>query len=489
MSVSLAGSITTLAAATGAGDSLNHNAFPGACLMPNGNHLVAWQHAYQHAGTPSKILVAEVNPTTRAIVTGPTTLYTCQSGWNAADPSCWTDGSDVYVLWNESSTPRLANINTVTNTLLAKSTNNGASFGSPVTVPIGFDSNAAGVAGAYGIAANPALVKSSGEWLLPVYGFDDKVALTGEYVKLRKTTNAGTSWTTVATITPPSGVTGFDETAIIEFDNGHRALIFRTFVTGGATHFYISRNDGTDDTTWTTPTLLLSNAGGRPALIQTSTGAVLMMYRYMVGGTVSGHTHLVWSLDRLETISSPVDPYDGAAGRTTSTGYTSPPPMGVSVYGAFAPAADPSPDAVLYFSEEDSTTDTRAVLMARSITTTNVTAAGYGNTTSSGYGDATAESAAGSLLVLPSSSAWKQVGTEIFVRTVNEPCSVEATVTGTAGGLLRFQGTDADLFDASLDGTTWASMVDIPPGTSTVYLRVTAEAPDTTLSAEVGVPV
>lgn len=116
-------------------------------------------------------------------------------------------------------------------------------------------------------------------------------------------------------------------------------------------------------------------------------------------------------------------------------------------------------------------------------------AEGYGNTVSAGYGSATAEAAQGSILVLPSSSAWEQVDTSIFVRTVNEPSTVTATVSGTAGGLLRFRGTDADLFSASLDGATWAPHVDIPAGTSTVHLRVTPEAPGTTLSAEIGVPV
>lgn len=116
-------------------------------------------------------------------------------------------------------------------------------------------------------------------------------------------------------------------------------------------------------------------------------------------------------------------------------------------------------------------------------------AAGYGNTVSSGYGTATAEGVPGSLLVLPSSSAWEQVGTSIFVRTTNAASSVLATVTGSSGGLLRFQGANADLFDASLDGTTWASMVDIPVGNSTVYLRVTPVTPGSTLAAQVGVPV
>lgn len=121
-------------------------------------------------------------------------------------------------------------------------------------------------------------------------------------------------------------------------------------------------------------------------------------------------------------------------------------------------------------------------------------AAGYGDNTSAGYGTAEATTPA-ALTIDPASTAWEQVGTSITVRTTSDdefaptPATVTATVNSPAGGLLRFRGTDAARFAASVDGTTWASTVDIPAGENTIYLRVTPTAAGTTMSAEIGVPI
>lgn len=116
-------------------------------------------------------------------------------------------------------------------------------------------------------------------------------------------------------------------------------------------------------------------------------------------------------------------------------------------------------------------------------------AEGYGNTVSSGYGAATAYHLV-RLVVDPTSTEWSQVDALISVRvSAAETSTVAATVTSTGGGLIRYRGADAGLFEVSLDGTTWATAVDVPTGTSTVYLRVTPATAGSTLSAEVGVPV
>ncbi len=116
-------------------------------------------------------------------------------------------------------------------------------------------------------------------------------------------------------------------------------------------------------------------------------------------------------------------------------------------------------------------------------------AAGYGNTTSSGYGDATAyQPLVSSLTIDPASTAWEQTGTQVIVRTTNDPSTVSASVTSTTGGLVRFQGADAANFAVSLDGSTWTSSTDIPAGDTTIWLRVTPSAPGTTLTAQIGIP-
>lgn len=127
---------------------------------------------------------------------------------------------------------------------------------------------------------------------------------------------------------------------------------------------------------------------------------------------------------------------------------------------------------------------------------TGTTAAGYGNNASTGYGDATAYTPpTAAITVDPASTAWEQVDTTITVRTTSAASVVDATVTSGAGGLLRFQGTDAEHFRASLDGITWTSTLAVPAGTTAIKLRVTPTtygSPDVvppTLTAQVGIPV
>lgn len=115
---------------------------------------------------------------------------------------------------------------------------------------------------------------------------------------------------------------------------------------------------------------------------------------------------------------------------------------------------------------------------------------GYGNTVSSGYGDAELYVPAATLTIDPASGAWEQIDTQIIVRvTADAPATVTAVVTSTDGGLVRYRGADADLFEVSLDGEDWNSTADVPAGETTVHLRVIPEAAGTTLSAEIGVPV
>ena len=94
-------------------------------------------------------------------------------------------------------------------------------------------------------------------------------------------------------------------------------------------------------------------------------------------------------------------------------------------------------------------------------------------------------------LTIGASSTWSQSGTSI---TVNDTAvGVRSTVAGTvyspSGGRLVFGGTHGSRFEASLDGSTWASTVVIPSGTSTIYLGATRQAGDPSLSARVGVPL
>lgn len=98
--------------------------------------------------------------------------------------------------------------------------------------------------------------------------------------------------------------------------------------------------------------------------------------------------------------------------------------------------------------------------------------------------------AAGLLLLdLSGGSLWSQDGASLTVTpAVGVPADVTAIVTSGSGGPVRFRGEYADRFQVSLDGAAWASQVVVGAGDTTVFLRVTAQVGDTTITAQVGVP-
>lgn len=95
---------------------------------------------------------------------------------------------------------------------------------------------------------------------------------------------------------------------------------------------------------------------------------------------------------------------------------------------------------------------------------------------------------AGLLTVDPLSPTWSQSGTNVTVfATPGVSNTATATVT-SQGGTLRFTGTNAARFTASLDGSTYTSTLTIPTGTSTVYLNCTPNSNERVLTTKIGVP-
>lgn len=94
-------------------------------------------------------------------------------------------------------------------------------------------------------------------------------------------------------------------------------------------------------------------------------------------------------------------------------------------------------------------------------------------------------------LTITPTAVWSLAGSTVTI--TNAPALTRSVALGTvnsvSGGLVRFAGTHADRFSLSLDGVTWAPTVTVPAGATSIRLGVTPQALDTTLSAQVGVPV
>jgi len=236
--------------------------------------------------------------------------------------------------------------------------------------------------------------------------------------------------------------------------------------------------------TWGTPQKAFGSSASRPMEVVGPEGDILVGYRSVIGSPgaeLSGPTKWRQSWD------------DGITWNVATTMPLV--PLGISAYGQGIVLDDtPGVDGnigIMY--QEEGGAPQQGVAYLTTFTKPAgwvPTAAGYGDNVSSGYGTGEAYAQPATLTIDPASTAWEQIDTQIIVRvTADGPSTVEATIEGSAGGLVRFRGADADLFQVSLDGTTWASAVDVPAGDTTIHLRVTPEAPGTTLTAEIGVPV
>ena len=231
----------------------------------------------------------------------------------------------------------------------------------------------------------------------------------------------------------------------------------------------------TDDcATWSSETLIASNVVNRVGLCLSPDGDLILPYNEF--GTALKFRQKFGSAAWGSAVS---------CGGPSANVFASP-------YNIGTPGV--TPDAAIVYADEVSGQTQASVSRLELTRGSDVVlhyATGYGNTVSAGYGDATAYAPPpGSLTIDAASTAWEQIDTSIIVRvTADGPASVPAVVTSSQGGLVRYRGADADLFEISLDGATWASSADVPVGETDVFLRVTPEAPATTMTAEIGVPV
>lgn len=316
----------------------------------------------------------------------------------------------------------------------------------------------------------------SGNLLISFY------ALTGDDVwraYCTRSTDGGATWAYRGRVSDAIGGYNSLETSLTNLPSG---TLLATLHTEDANPAMMYRTTSTDEgATWATPTSLGIRTRNRNSVLAHPDGDVILAH-----ADSSNVSNIRQSWDSAVTFGSAI-PVDSSSAHGTYFG-----PDWVEM--CFMGAAGVSPNLAVVTGYEGTGQASASVYFATVTRGSDVvipTARGYGNTTSSGYGAAEAFTPPpASITIDPASTAWEQIDTSIIVRvTADGPASVPAVVTSTHGGLVRFRGTDADLFDVSLDGTTWASTVDVPIGETDVFLRVTPETPGTTLSADIGVPV
>jgi hypothetical protein len=367
----------------------NHNAFPGMVRSTDGSTLIlGYQHQDQHQGTAGTVRIRRIDTQNGSTIGSPfdiRTVLVADPDTNLADISLWRmSNGEIGILWNESSTPGTANINTVVTYKAAFSSNEGVTWGTPITITtFPFVTNGAGTAGAYGIAPTPPIELAAGTvlkngstvatttQLAAVYGYDDKTipgtASAPGYVKVYKSTDFGRTWSSLSTPFPASTTTyDSDETALRLLNNGQILSMSRTayYPTGrGNGTAYVQRAVTSDDggSTWTTPIHALGSGvvgqvgyGGRPDLIQTPNGVLFARCRVMSTTGTSSYPSYRRSDDNGITWSAGRDPWDLALERTTSPD-TDGTTRGVDVYSASAQLLGSNDTIAFIWAEERQT--------------------------------------------------------------------------------------------------------------------------------------
>lgn len=276
------------------------------------------------------------------------------------------------------------------------------------------------------------------------------------WVMLVRSTDKGATWTSYGTAPFPYNVTRqAAEPSLVWLADGRLACITRLKeypLTSNASYAMWIAYSSDQGATWTGHTRCFTSAASRPMEVVGPEGDLIVGYRTVIGSQMSGPTAWRQSWDHGQTWSAPV-----------STG-----PGMVNMYGqAFRITDTPGTSNLgLIFTEDYPTPGMY-------------------------FQKLTGPAGWTSALTVTPTAVWSQSGTTItaakaprLIRT-----TTTAVVTSTSGGPIQFRGTHASRFSVSLDGTTWASSVTIPAGTSTIYIGVTPQGGDTTLTAQIGIPV
>mgnify|MGYP000923885152 CR=1 FL=1 len=472
------------------GVSPNTYLFPGLCKKANGDFLMMARRASGHTVADGTLVMRTSSTGLTGSWSAETVVFT-PSGVSpnvaAGLPRLLDDGRVVVMCWY----------------------NNGGVPPFIVTTFVSTDEtctawvrggNVAGVSSDGVTCESPVVVAPDGTWLLAVSGTE--VAGNHPWSSwIVESDDEGASWSFkawVARTSSPSGAyvgsLDLEEPFLLHVEDDTYLCAVRTgevgwtSSTGIYTHIWRS-TDGC--VTWTDLGRLNSTHKhfSRMAMCRNPVTGTIMLHHRLYGTGGSGHTTGVgqgayyWTNDDATTWSTgKLLDGDGSIPSNPSQ------PPGYS-YGDTV--AHDGGFAAIWADEVPISGSGPAIRFAAYSDDAPIYAAGYGNNTSSGYddGDVTVyEPPPASIIVDPASPAWNQIDTQIIVRvTADAPSSVAVTFTSPAGSLVWFRGTDADLFEVSLDGTTWSSRLDVPAGETDGFVRVTPEAPGTTLTAEIGI--
>jgi hypothetical protein len=244
----------------------NHSAFPGYVVAGDGTHLVAYREGSGHVSTNGVIKLRK-STDNGATWSSATTIFSNVSyDLRGASLTKLASGRVVCVTGARSS----AGSNITDGGFTFYSDDNGVTWSIPVQINDDFNDFSRAECGLTEL--------SDGTWLLPVYGED--TTDTFRSAKVLSSTDAGSTWTVLATIAN-GDVDGhsYGEPGIVRVGSRLVALL-RVETPSHSLGGFMYRSASDDNgATWSTPQLVLESVGGAPKPVLRINGDIVCLIR------------------------------------------------------------------------------------------------------------------------------------------------------------------------------------------------------------------
>jgi hypothetical protein len=239
-------------------DDSTYHAFPGVTRVTDDSLLVLSRQGSDHYSGGDLVKFTGNADGTRW--SGPTDVIDTAKDIRDAEVTTLADGTVVasYTEHTEGIEDYVAKV--------IISSDSGSTWGSPITVTNGF--------AAWGFATAKVVELPNGDLLLPMYGVDvGGVSGVDDYSRVSRSSDGGATWADLATIVASgTGGRAWSEPQIAILPSSVLVASIRADVGTPQTYLSTSTDDGS---TWSAPTLAF-NGGGRPSMLYTDAGLVIV---------------------------------------------------------------------------------------------------------------------------------------------------------------------------------------------------------------------
>jgi len=245
-------------------DDTRHYAFPSLCKLSNGNLLAVYRDGVSHTG--DKATIKSIISTDNGATWGSIATVYSDATYDVRDPNIalLANGRLIVSFFKYDQS---AYAGFVDNVYVIYSDDNGATWETPVQLTsCSFT--------LYGQVSSPVVQLANGDLLLPTFGKD--TGDTYASARLQKSTDAGATWTELATI-QESGTRNHYEPNVVLLNNGNLLCVVRSDAPTPASGIFYKTVSTDSGATWSTESAIFEATGSPRMLVHTN--GVLLVYR------------------------------------------------------------------------------------------------------------------------------------------------------------------------------------------------------------------